>query len=195
MSAIDLIKNTIPIIDVLERYAGVNLIGAKSGRKSFNIRCPYHNDKTPSFTVYTDTNTFKCWAGCNDGKSGDVIDIVKLSTNLDTKQAIKILISDFGLKNPSSEQAKEWKKIRASREQSAAILKGLDKKVNDSISALKNIEIALMKSLSTIQTVEDMDRLGELYHVLAQVGYWLDSLIENDPVVQVQTLDVINHCI
>ncbi|WP_418056044.1 CHC2 zinc finger domain-containing protein [Priestia megaterium] len=51
-------KMTILITDVLDRYAGVTITGAKTTRKSFNINCPYHNDRNPSLTVYTDTNTF-----------------------------------------------------------------------------------------------------------------------------------------
>src|SRR4051812_46825235 len=113
MSVIDQIKNTIPIIDVLELYAGINFPHVRTNREKFNIRCPFHNDRNPSFTVYTDTNTFRCWSRCNEGKPGDVINIVELSRNVDTKEAIKILITDYGLKKSNSEQAREWQKKRA----------------------------------------------------------------------------------
>ena len=70
MTIIDQIKSTIPIDDALERYAGVNFMKAKTNREKYNIHCPYHSDRSPSFTVYVSTNTFKCWAGCNDGHWG-----------------------------------------------------------------------------------------------------------------------------
>ncbi|OKL35373.1 CHC2 zinc finger domain-containing protein [Domibacillus mangrovi] len=193
MSAIDWIKNSIPITDVLDRYAGANFAGARTNRERFNIRCPYHNDSSPSFTVYTDTNTFRCWSGCNDGRPGDVIDIVKLSRGVDTKEAIKILIADYGLESPDSDQAKEWQKKRASREQTAALKKELRRKVMEAIDALKQVEQMAKETLSTIKTVEDLDRVGGLYHVTSQIDYWLDCLTESDPLIQVRTLQEVDR--
>lgn len=193
MSVIEIIKNSISIIDALERYTGTIIGDNKLNRKQFNIRCPFHNDHNPSFTVYTRTNTFRCWAGCNDGNSGDVIDIVKLSTGEDVKGAIKILIYDFGLKNPSGEQAREWQKKKEVREQSNEILKGLETKINSIMSILKSIEKEIMTTLSTIKTLDDLDRVGDLYHVLVQLEYWLDCLIEVDPIIRIQTLDEVTR--
>ncbi|HZG72785.1 MAG TPA: CHC2 zinc finger domain-containing protein, partial [Chondromyces sp.] len=96
------IKSTISLIDALERYTGEIFYNIRTNRSRFNIRCPFHNDRNPSFTVYMDTNTFRCWSGCNEGKPGDVIDFVRLFQNVDTKEAIKLLIDDYGLKNPDS---------------------------------------------------------------------------------------------
>ena len=42
--------------------------------------CPFHNEKTPSFTVYPDTNSFYCF-GC--GAGGDVISFIRRIDNLD----------------------------------------------------------------------------------------------------------------
>lgn len=50
-----------------------------------------------------------------------------------------------------------------------------------------------MTTLSTIKTIEDLDRVGDLYHVLVQIEYWLDCLIETDPVIQIQTLEEVTH--
>ena len=188
-----MIKNTILITDVLDRYAGVTVTGAKTTRKSINISCPYHNDRNPSFTVYTETNTFFCWSGCCDGRSGDVIDVVRLSKNVDTKEAIKILISDYGLKSPESKQTKEWQKKRANRRQTAALQKQLNQKLIFSIDTLKRIESKAKLGLSSIKTIEDMEQTGELYHVTTLVNYWLDCLIEHDPVLQFQTLQEVDR--
>ncbi|MBV7509489.1 hypothetical protein KW850_30485 [Bacillus sp. sid0103] len=115
MSSIDLIKDNISILDVLDRYTDVSYSTSRTKRNRFNIRCPFHKDRNPSFTVYTETNTFRCWSGCNDGKSGDVIDIVRLSRNVNTNEAIKILIADYGLEHPDSVHALELKKNRVRR--------------------------------------------------------------------------------
>ncbi|PWA12081.1 hypothetical protein DCC39_07475 [Pueribacillus theae] len=184
MGAIDLIKHHVPIMDALDRYAGANFSKAKTNRSRFNIHCPYHADRNPSFTVYTDTNTFRCWSGCNDGKPGDVIDIVRLSYNLDTKEAIQTLMNDYGLKNPNSEQMREWQKKRAEQQELLAISKALDNKVNENIEALRRLETYLKKQLTAIKTIEDMERIGELYHSLQQIEYWLDCLIDPNPITQ-----------
>lgn len=188
-----MIKNTILITDVLDRYAGVTITEAKTTRKSFNISCPYHNDRNPSFTVYTETNTFFCWSGCCNGRSGDVIDVVKLSRKVDTKEAIKILIYDYGLKRQGNKQAKEWQKKRANRRQTAALQKQLNQKLISSIDTLKRIESKAKLGLSSIKTIEDMEQTGELYHVTTVVNYWLDCLIEHDPVLQFQTLQEVER--
>ncbi|WP_349768577.1 CHC2 zinc finger domain-containing protein [Priestia megaterium] len=187
-----MIKNTILITDVLDRYAGVTITGAKTTRKSFNISCPYHHDRNPSFTVYTETNTFFCWSGCCNGRSGDVIDVVKLSRKVDTKEAIKILIYDYELKGPSNKQAKEWQKKRANRRQTAALQKQLNQKLISSIDTLKRIESKAKLGLSSIKTIEDMEQTGELYHVTTLVNYWLDCLMDHDPVLQFQTLQEVD---
>ncbi|MGU3394063.1 CHC2 zinc finger domain-containing protein [Priestia sp. D51] len=188
-----MIKNTILITDVLDRYAGVTVTGAKTTRKSFNISCPYHNDRNPSFTVYTETNTFFCWSGCCNGRSGDVIDVVKLSRKVDTKEAIKILIYDYELNRQSNNQAKEWQKKRANRRQTAALQKQLNQKLISSIDTLKRIESKAKLGLSSIKTIEDMERTGELYHVTTLVNYWMDCLIEHDLVLQFETLQEVDR--
>lgn len=177
----------------MDRYAGVTVTGAKTTRKSFNISCPYHNDRNPSFTVYTETNTFFCWSGCCNGRSGDVIDVVKLSRKVDTKEAIKILIYDYELNRQSNNQAKEWQKKRANRRQTAALQKQLNQKLISSIDTLKRIESKAKLGLSSIKTIEDMERTGELYHVTTLVNYWMDCLIEHDLVLQFETLQEVDR--
>lgn len=182
MSAIDQIKNTIPIMDVLERYACVNFSQVRISRQQFNIRCPFHNDRNPSFTVYTDTNTFRCWSGCNEGKPGDVINIVELTHGVETKEAIVILINDYGLEKPDSEQAKEWQKKRAYRERLSAHKKEINKKVFEAINTLKEVERSAKTILATIRIEEDLDRVGDLYHVVIQIDYWFECLIDSQDI-------------
>jgi len=52
-------------------------------------RCPFHNEKTGSFTIYLDQNTFWCY-GC--GAGGTVIDFVMRQNNCDFLQAVKTLL-------------------------------------------------------------------------------------------------------
>lgn len=59
--------------------------------------CPFHNEKTPSFTVYTDSNSFYCF-GC--GVGGDIFTFTKLIENLDYIEAVKALAERSGITLP-----------------------------------------------------------------------------------------------
>lgn len=63
---------------------GKNLVGL----------CPFHNEKTPSFTVYPENGSFYCF-GC--GVGGDVFSFIKLIENLDYADAIRYLAEKSGV--------------------------------------------------------------------------------------------------
>ncbi len=69
------------------RRRGKNLVGL----------CPFHNEKTPSFTVYPETGSFYCF-GC--GVGGDVITFVRRMENLDYMEAVKQLADRAGMALP-----------------------------------------------------------------------------------------------
>lgn len=60
----------------------------KSGKRAKG-RCPFHNEKTASFTIYLDQNSFYCY-GCHAG--GSVVDFVMRQQDLSFLQAVKLLI-------------------------------------------------------------------------------------------------------
>ncbi len=74
-----------PYVNLKRR--GKNLVGL----------CPFHNEKTPSFTVYPENGSFYCF-GC--GQGGDVFSFVKLIENLDYIEAIKLLAEKSGVVIP-----------------------------------------------------------------------------------------------
>ena len=54
--------------------------------------CPFHNEKTPSFTVFPATKSFYCF-GC--GAGGDVISFIMRAENLDYRDAVEYLAKEF----------------------------------------------------------------------------------------------------
>jgi DNA primase len=72
------IKTRLSILTLMDRY-NIPL------DKHHKACCPFHEEKTPSFTVYPKTNTFHCF-GC--GKSGDTIEFIQLKENITKHQAI-----------------------------------------------------------------------------------------------------------
>ena len=59
--------------------------------------CPFHNEKTPSFTVYPDTQSFYCF-GC--GAGGDAITFIKMRENLDYIESVRFLAARAGIEMP-----------------------------------------------------------------------------------------------
>lgn len=62
--------------------------------------CPFHNEKTPSFHVYPDNQSFYCF-GC--GAGGDIITFAKKINNLDYVEAVKLLAARAGMTLPEEE--------------------------------------------------------------------------------------------
>lgn len=81
-----------PIDSVVGSY--VNII--KRGH-NYVCSCPFHSEKTPSCTIYTDTQNFYCF-GC--GAGGDVITFIMKIENLTFPEAIKKLAQRAGIEVP-----------------------------------------------------------------------------------------------
>ena len=62
--------------------------------------CPFHSEKSPSFYVYPDTQSFYCF-GC--GAGGDVITFIKKINNLDYVEAVKLLAGRAGMPEPAED--------------------------------------------------------------------------------------------
>lgn len=72
-------------------------ISLKRRGKTLVGLCPFHNEKTPSFTVYPESNSFYCF-GC--GAGGDVITFVRRMENLDYIEAVKAVAQMAGVAMP-----------------------------------------------------------------------------------------------
>lgn len=75
-----------PYVNLKRR--GKNLVGL----------CPFHNEKTPSFTVYPDSQSFYCF-GC--GAGGEAIGFIRRAENLDFTEAVRYLCDKSGMVMPS----------------------------------------------------------------------------------------------
>jgi len=74
-------------------------IQIKRGGRNLVGLCPFHSEKTPSFTVYTDSQSFYCF-GC--GAGGDVISFVKRIENIEYMDALKLLADRAGMQLPDN---------------------------------------------------------------------------------------------
>jgi DNA primase len=92
------------IDDLLARTDIVDVIGAKvtlrKTGKNYSGLCPFHQEKTPSFSVEPDKQFYYCF-GC--GKGGNAVGFIMDFENIDYPQAIESLASSMGLEIPREE--------------------------------------------------------------------------------------------
>ena len=103
------------IIDVASRYITLNRKGA-----NFWACCPFHNEKTPSFSLKQDGQFFKCF-GC--GESGNVITFVMKMENVDFVSAVEILCKNCGMQMPTLADNDEMQRKKKERDRIYQILK------------------------------------------------------------------------
>ncbi len=89
-SSVPKIKERLSIVDVISSYIQVEQSG-----KNFKARCPFHNEKTPSFFVSPDRGTYYCF-GC--GEKGDIFSFVEKFEGTDFMGALKLLAERAGVK-------------------------------------------------------------------------------------------------
>ena len=86
---IDKIIDRADICEVVEDY-----ISLKKRGINYVACCPFHTEKTPSFTVFPKSGTFKCF-GC--GKQGNSVGFVMEYENLTFPEALKKLASKYSI--------------------------------------------------------------------------------------------------
>lgn len=90
MSDVDEVKSRLNIVDII----GARTTLKKAGRH-FKALCPFHNEKTPSFIVSPERQSWHCF-GC--GKGGSVIDFVMEYEHVDFLEALETLAEKAGVK-------------------------------------------------------------------------------------------------
>ncbi len=83
------------IAEVVGSYVNLRRRG-----RTLNGLCPFHSEKTPSFTVYPESQSFYCF-GC--GAGGDVITFIRKIENLDYMEAVRLLAQRAGMAVPEQE--------------------------------------------------------------------------------------------
>lgn len=146
------IKQAVTIEQVCSTY-GVPLV-RKGGR--LKACCPFHNEKTPSFTIYEDTNSFYCF-GC--GAAGDVIKLMELLYGLEPLEAAKKLNEDFNL--GLMEQCKPVKTVKRAA-QDGELLKSFKRWIDNAYDVI----CRYMRQLEDYKTKYAPKSMDEPHHPL-----------------------------
>ncbi|MBI4233676.1 MAG: DNA primase [Chloroflexi bacterium] len=93
MSLVTDVKGRLDIVEVVSQYVGLS----PSGR-SLKARCPFHQERTPSFFVFPDRQSWRCFGACAAG--GDVVTFVMKAENLGFGAALKLLAARAGVNLP-----------------------------------------------------------------------------------------------
>ncbi len=116
-NSVELIKDRLDIVDII----GEKVTLKKTGR-SYKGLCPFHQEKTPSFVVFPDSQHFHCF-GC--GKSGDLFTFYELSQKVDFREALTELADRAGVQietdrpgpaaqvDPTIEKSRELEELAA----------------------------------------------------------------------------------
>ena len=83
------------IVDLVGSYVQLKRKG-----RLYGGLCPFHSEKTPSFYVYPDTQSFYCF-GC--GAGGDAISFAKKINSIDYGEAVKMLAARAGMPEPQED--------------------------------------------------------------------------------------------
>jgi DNA primase len=103
-STVEQIKSKLNIVDVVSSYLKLE----KSGG-NLKAKCPFHNEKTPSFYVSPARETFHCF-GCSKG--GDIFEFVKEMEGVEFIDALKILAERAGVKITNEDRSVKSEKGR-----------------------------------------------------------------------------------
>ena len=100
MTAVDDIKSRLDIVDVITPYAPLQ----RSGR-AFRANCPFHQERTPSFYVNQERQSWHCFGACATG--GDIFTFIMQAQNIDFSEALQQLAQQAGVNLPRREQREE----------------------------------------------------------------------------------------
>ncbi|MFW6007285.1 MAG: DNA primase [Halanaerobiales bacterium] len=87
------VKNSVDIVEVISEYVDLKKVG-----KNYKGLCPFHQEKTPSFTINPEKQFYHCF-GC--GVGGDVYEFMMEIENITFKESLNLLSERAGLQPPS----------------------------------------------------------------------------------------------
>ncbi len=129
---IDEVRAKNDIVDIASKYMTLSRRGG-----NFWACCPFHNEKTPSFSIKQDWQIYKCF-GC--GESGNVFNLIMKLENVDFHTAVEMLAKNAGLEMPNEKDNIVMQKQKRQRERIFQVLKATTEFYHNNLSNFKDSE-------------------------------------------------------
>ena len=176
----EIIRDRVSIVDYIGRFVELKRTGS-----NYIGKCPFHDDKNPSFSVSEDKKLFHCWsANCN--KSGDIFTFVQEYDHIDFLEAVKKRAEVAGIE--IDDRSNEFSKVELDKQKLYEIYKLVaneyfkilftDKgKVGREYFEDRNISFETIKSFGLGYASDEYNRI---YKFLKEKGYDDDILIKSE---------------
>ncbi len=155
-SVVDEIKARLDIVDLLGEY--INL--QKAGH-NYKALCPFHAEKTPSFVVFPDTQSWHCFGACQTG--GDIFSFIMKKENVDFAEALHMLAEKAGVELHAERSSADSNRLDRLRKLNAAAAAHFRKNLQRHPAAEPARQYIARRGLN--------DEVCEQF----QIGYALDS--------------------
>ena len=171
----DQVKENLSITDVVSTYVRLEKSGAQ-----FRARCPFHNERTPSFYVSPERKSFHCF-GCQ--VHGDIFTFVEKIENIPFFEALKILADRAGVSLKDSQKNKEESRL-------ITLLKDttdhFEKNFHNSPEAREYIlgRGITEETIKTFHIGYAKNEWRDLFMYLAQKGYQPEEMVEAGVVIE-----------
>ena len=181
MSNLDEIKSRLDIVAYINRFVPLKKMG-----RYYKAPCPFHSEKTPSFVVYEDRQSWRCYGACSEG--GDIFGFAMKMNGWNFKEALEELGKLAGVpviphSSESIQREKHLEKLRALMKEAAKAyhLALFDDTVPGAQLAREYATVGRGFSLDVLEQFE----IGyapkgwtALIDVLTKIGYSATDLIE-----------------
>lgn len=173
-NVLDEIRDRADIVDLIGEYVDLK----RSGSNYMGL-CPFHSEKTPSFSVSPSKSIFKCF-GC--GVGGDVITFIMKRENLSFPEAVEFLADKYNVR--LSEYKDENKEVRDKRNRLYDINREAAMHFLENLSSSQKAQKYLKNRGLNDKTIRSYglgyskDSWTDLYDHLKKLGYEDDELLE-----------------
>lgn len=90
MNPVDEVKARADIVDIISKHVELKRAG-----RNYKALCPFHTEKTPSFVVFPETQTWRCFGACSEG--GDVFGFLMKKNGWDFGETLRTLAAQVGV--------------------------------------------------------------------------------------------------
>lgn len=180
MNPKDQVKQSLSILDVISTYLKVEKAGSQ-----YKARCPFHNEKTPSFYISLDRGTYHCF-GC--GEHGDIFSFVEKIESVPFYEALTILADRANVKlTPYNKEKKEAENDLIN------LLKSTNIHYQENLEKNSEAKVYLSERGLTKESIANFEigysvggneGFRDLFINLSKAGYSIESMLKSGMIIK-----------